>query len=580
MALLSRANLKDWQRNNMKAPIKVRATCTSMRIREPLFHSFPSPMLPNPTPPPAPALPVLKFEPPYYPIVYVRGYAMTSDEREEVFHDGYYGFAATSVEKRQAPPPPNSLPGAVVSNRQVADIFEGQLIRFMKLGDYRYLDSVNEGLRAAEHPQRSIWVSRFYDEDFISGQVRSIEKHAEELADLILRDIPAQLRAATGNPHDPLTGYKVILIAHSMGGLVSRCLLQNILPKQYEKAPQEVVHRFVTMGTPHRGIDLGRVPDFLEQAIVQALNPFDSNIFQEKRMRQYLNLEQKAGEEYTYDVHSLGQSGFPIDKCLCIIGSDYSSYGVVRNVTGAYSDGLVRQDRAYVVAGPRPAPGQVYDERNQAFIANVHRAHSGYRGIVNSYESFENIQRFLFGDVKVDIALGALQVNTPAPAADVQVFYDFEFKLSVRGSNAYLHQRNQIPCENAIRRDRKDINPNMPLKMHTAFLNSRLARPDDPSLHFLLAFRVVEFRVKNGFFFDRSYPERTIYSESLELRVANANVPEVPTTVAYHWLSDADANWTSVPNTGTDTDAQAAYDFELRYSGSLAGKVMLRASAW
>ena len=46
-----------------------------------------------------------KIQPPYYPVVYVRGYAMTENEREETFHDTYYGFAATSVEKRQAPPP-------------------------------------------------------------------------------------------------------------------------------------------------------------------------------------------------------------------------------------------------------------------------------------------------------------------------------------------------------------------------------------------------------------------------------------------------------------------------------------------
>ena len=36
-----------------------------------------------------------KIEPPYYPIVYVRGYAMTAGERADVFHDAYYGFAAT-----------------------------------------------------------------------------------------------------------------------------------------------------------------------------------------------------------------------------------------------------------------------------------------------------------------------------------------------------------------------------------------------------------------------------------------------------------------------------------------------------
>lgn len=30
-----------------------------------------------------------KIEPPYYPVVYVRGYAMRESEREETFNDTY-----------------------------------------------------------------------------------------------------------------------------------------------------------------------------------------------------------------------------------------------------------------------------------------------------------------------------------------------------------------------------------------------------------------------------------------------------------------------------------------------------------
>ena len=75
---------------------------------------------------------------PYYPIIYVRGYAMTSDEREETFNDAYYGFSASSVEKRQA---------TKEEGYEVANIFEGQIIRFMKIKDYGYADAVNYGLR-------------------------------------------------------------------------------------------------------------------------------------------------------------------------------------------------------------------------------------------------------------------------------------------------------------------------------------------------------------------------------------------------------------------------------------------------
>ena len=68
-------------------------------------------------------MPPHKISPPFYPIVYVRGYAMTEGERDDVFHDAYYGFSATSVEKRDAAPP----------KYFEVDIFEGQFIRLMKM---------------------------------------------------------------------------------------------------------------------------------------------------------------------------------------------------------------------------------------------------------------------------------------------------------------------------------------------------------------------------------------------------------------------------------------------------------------
>src|SRR4029077_3321739 len=113
--------------------------------------------------------PAFKIEKPYYPIVYVRGYAMRAAEREEAFNDTYYGFSATSVEKRQAPAP----------QYFEADVFEGQLIRFMKIRDYGYADSVNRGLEVFHsNPARSLWVARFYDQDVFRDTVRKIEDHA------------------------------------------------------------------------------------------------------------------------------------------------------------------------------------------------------------------------------------------------------------------------------------------------------------------------------------------------------------------------------------------------------------------
>ena len=317
------------------------------------------------------------------------------------------------------------------------------------------------------------------------------------------------------------------------------------------------------MGTPHKGIDLGRIPDVIENFLTSRLNPFDANIFEEKRMREYLKL--KA----TDDVHSLGYPAaaraFPVKRCLCIIGSDYRSYGVTKELTGSFSDGLVKQDHAYVVAGPKPSDNAVYPDDRRSFWANVHRAHSGNRGIVNSYESYENVQRFLFGDTRAEISLDDISFGTAPPPGNDRYFYDFEFLFSIRRSGAYLHRRQQDPCENAIRFERADIPPR--LLLHTAFINSRLRDEGDPFSHFGGKIRVVEHRVQDGFLWDHEYPERPIYNESIEVRVGDGQV-------FFRWLSEGD-DWHEVPR-----DATGVYRIPLRSAGALAGMFTIKPGRW
>ena len=500
-----------------------------------------------------------KIEPPFYPIVYVRGYAMTANEREETFHDTYYGFAATSVEKRDVPPP----------DYFHADMFEGQLIRFMKMREHAYYDATNRGLEdCPDNPARSLWVCRFYDQDVFKDKLRSIEDHAEELRALVCEIIPARLRACKVDLGANLKHYKVILIAHSMGGLVCRTLIQNLLPRRKEN-PKDWVHRFITIGTPHKGIELGRIPDFMERFVLRKANPFDANIFEEKRMRQYLKLPSD------YDPHSLGPSdspyAFPVKRCLCLIGSDYESYGAVQHLTGSFSDGLVKQDRAYVVAGKPDAKGK-YASEQKSYWANVHRAHSGRRGIVNSYESFENVHRFIFGDVKAEIYLENVQLGgTPVENADY--FYDIEFALSIRGTPVYLHRRQQTPCENAIRYSRSDLEEKTVL-LHTLFLNSGLKlNPDPPYSHFKLEFRVREHAIKKGLLWDREYPEKTIYAEDLEVRVGDLDEKLPGKEVQFRWLSE-DGAWQDAMRNANE------FRIALRAAGSMTGNLLIRAGAW
>jgi hypothetical protein len=499
-----------------------------------------------------------KIEPPYYPIVYVRGYAMTESEREETFHDTYYGFAATSVEKRDAPPP----------DFYRADMFEGQLIRFMKLGKHAYFDATNRGLEDAEdNPSRSLWVCRFYDDDVMRDKLRSIEEHAEDLRKTVCETIPNRLKECGVELGPGLKHYKVILIAHSMGGLVCRTLIQNLLPASNEK-PADWIHRLVTIGTPHKGIELGRIPDFLERLILRTANPFDANIFEEKRMMQYLKLPA------SYQPHSLGETNaphaFPVKRCLCLIGSDYESYNAVQHVTGNFSDGLVKQDRAYVVAGKPDVKGK-YAKEQKSFWANVHRAHSGRRGIVNSYESFENVHRFLFGDVKAEVHLEKVQLGQPAEK-HTKYFYDIEFALSIRGTPVYLHRRQQSPCENAIRYERDDLDQKTVL-LHTLFMNTNLQTSSVPYSHFKLEFRINEHAVKKGFLWDKEYPAKTIYSEDLEVRVGDFDAKLPGAEVQYRWLSEG-GDWL---NAAKATDG---FRIPLRAAGSVTANFLILASKW
>nr|WP_068891101.1 hypothetical protein [Pedobacter panaciterrae] len=498
-----------------------------------------------------------KIEAPYYPIVYVRGYAMRAADQEETFHDAYYGFSASSVEIREASPK---------NGYQVVDIFEGQMIRFMKMREYRYADSVNYGLNDFnENKSRSIWISRFYDQDVIQGKRRTIIDHATDLARLIIEEIPEKLKSQGIENID--TDYKVILIAHSMGGLVCRALIQTILkdyaskssvlpPAKYKDA-SAIIHKLVTMGTPHNGIDMGNVPDWLENSIIKALNPYDAGIFKAPAMRKYLSLNTKQA------INSLGDSQFSIEKCLCVIGSDYLSYGDVKTLTGSYSDGLVKQENAFLISDT-DSKGGIMPVPKKAYTANVHRAHSGNKGIVNSIETYENVQRFLFGDMKVNIALTDVEITTKQES-NIKYFYDFEFALSIRGTGVFLHRREQEPCGNAYRYDRSKVPQS--LQLHTAFLNSSLnIDPKDPFSYFVMKFKVFEFRTEDGFLWDYKYPSREIFAESLEIQICKND--DKSYAAGFRWLSEVNWNMSALVMGET-------YKIPLRDTPSIKGFVEL-----
>lgn len=368
-------------------------------------------------------MPKAAFERPWYPIVYVRGYAGGDDEVEDTVADPYMGFNLGATKLRQR------WEGTIERL-----YFESPLVRLMKDHGYRDVYSIGDLMPAelAVEP-RSIFIYRYYDR--VSKQVGSgtrdeIEEFAAGLSRLIheIRE-----RICADCEQDP-ADFRVYLVAHSMGGLICRCFLQN--DRCDPHGVRTTVDKVFTYATPHNGIDLqivGNVPGFFTR------NNADN--FNRSRMREYLALPESGGDR----VNSLN-GRFDPDRFFCLVGTNDRDYtaagGWSRRVVGPMSDGLVRIASATV--HDRGADGRV----RHAPRAFVHRSHSGHFGIVNSEDGYQNLTRFLFGDVRVDGILEVDELSLPpkverarAAGKTVRASYHFEAAVRVRRARWELHRR-------------------------------------------------------------------------------------------------------------------------------------------
>jgi len=312
---------------------------------------------------------------PYHPIIYVRGFAATQGEIEETVADPYMGFNIGSTKARVA---------------WTGDVkrfyFESPLVRLM--GDHEYEDVFVDGddLVAAERtehviPYRCIIIYRYYDEaskDFGDGKTPPIEHFAKGLDKLILR-LREKICANKENNMTP-ADFRVHLVAHSMGGLVCRAFLQN--PALGSAEARATVDKLFTYATPHNGIDMRIVRN-----LPGWLSFGDVNNFNRERMAGYLAVP--AGDDVSV------VKNFPPERIFNLVGTNSRDYTVAGGVSawaaGDASDGLVRLENA-TTHGAGADGKDVGSPR-----AFVHRSHSGYYGIVNSEEGYQNLTRFLFG---------------------------------------------------------------------------------------------------------------------------------------------------------------------------------------
>ncbi|MEY2488252.1 MAG: hypothetical protein QOC70_194 [Verrucomicrobiota bacterium] len=489
---------------------------------------------------------------PFHPIIYVRGFAATQGEIEETVADPYMGFNVGSTKARM-----------VWSGELKRFYFESPLVRLMS--DHKYDDVfvAGEDLLMLEKSDRlldyrCIIIYRYYDEAseaFGAGDTPPIQHFGKGLNELILR-----LRdKICENPKNEVTPdeFRCYLVAHSMGGLVCRAFLQGKDNKGNPLGSDETrkcVDKFFTYATPHNGIDLRivrNVPGWVTFG--------DVNNFNRDKIAGYLDLPKKSKDVSV--VHT-----FPPERIFNLVGTNPSDYRVLGGLSawaaGDASDGLVRIDDATTHGPSGPDCRDVASPR-----AFVHRSHSGHYGIVNSEEGYQNLTRFLFGDIRVDGILDIDDITLPPVVQEafnagkvVKASYQFEIVVSVRGCQWQMHRRTQRE-NSAIFRTYDELFPGKPGEarppdrsksphLFSVFLDpTKSVAPDQAptadgvdmrpvSFAFDLRVMVPDYEVDGILFLKKHYEGGFIYRELIVIEAERAT-PEGPWKIRYGFHKDS-----------------------------------------
>lgn len=465
-----------------------------------------------------------RIQRPYYPIIYIRGYAMTKDEVVQTTSTPYMGFEAGSTKIRQTR-----------DGRIVKFVFESPLVRLMK--DYDYRDTYASGAEdAGRLPPRSIVIHRYYDAAdpaFGDGKAPSIPEAATALGKRIgeLRD------RICGNNEADRKAFRVYLVAHSMGGLICRCLLQN--PGIATAEVRAMVDKVFTYATPHNGIEMGgiNVPSLL------SLN--DMNNFNRGVMAKYLKVPKDK-------VNTLGDSGFAPERFFCLVGTNSRDYAVAHGLSslaaGQMSDGLVRIENAYVAGSPR---------------AFVNRSHSGFFGIVNSEEGYQNLARFLFGDLRATARLDITALPFPPEierarkqGRKIASSYYIEATVAPRGAYTYELTSRTKAQESAVRREHAELfDANGKLladarspTLFSVFLDtSKITAGSEVSFSIELAVSNAGYEVDGALFLKQHIPGEYLFRNTLVLFAKPGDVGAW--MLRYVW---ADEHWATGPKNAAE----------------------------
>ena len=242
------------------------------------------------------------------------------------------------------------------------------------------------------------------------------------------------------------------------------------------------------------------------------------NNFNRSKMAGYLGLAGTPDRVDTLD------GKFDAQRFFCFVGTNHRDYetalGLSRALAGEMSDGLVQITHASVQGAPR---------------AFAHRSHSGPYGVVNSEEGYQNLVRFLFGDLRVD---GTLDVATlPLPPSvqkakdagkQVRASYYFEATVAPRGADQYrLTERRRDTFsavlrsfDELLRLDRAGLDAPRSPRLFSVFLDTRKITAGRTVVFSLeLAVSTTGYTIDNKLWFDQHVEGEYLFRDTLVVRI-------------------------------------------------------------
>jgi len=518
----------------------------------------------------------------FCPIIYVRGFAMSQGEIDETTADPFCGFNIGSTVFR-ATPDKQKQPRKF--------IFESPLVRLSS--DFGYTDVYEDGQDVMDDDwdgaisRQSVIIYRYYDSaSSLLGDEKTppIEEFAKGLGKLILR--VRDLVCADAQNATTKKDFRCYLVAHSMGGLVCRAFLQNAALGDDEA--RACVDKVFTYATPHNGIDMAgaNVPSWLAAG--------DANNFSRTRMAEYLDLQDEFKKTGRVDWLPEKKGGFPIDRFFCLIGTNRTDYeaarGISRTFAGHGSDGLVKIENALVCATKDGVPTV------SAAKSFVYRSHSGIFGIVNNEESYQNLTRFLFGDVRADLWLDVEEITLPQKVQeqadagrDVDALYQIEVLASPRGKLWYLTRRvseeDSVAC--ISHKDFIKAKGKAPVGLYVSsvFLAKRArVNTKRPSLAYsmTLGVRVPDYEVERKLWVNEHFEGAYLFRDSVTIEIVPPKEEDGDWRVAYDWHS----NKLGAATTPLDAKAlktgkvELVIPFESATTPGIKGRVRFIVSRW